>query len=134
MATINEYEAQQVEKANSRSSSASPERDQYISRRLTTSGAFTTLLTSARQCSQISAPCAIGAPQFGHTAFATTKTTEGGRFELPRRGLPACRFSRPVHSTALPPFHGQDRLSICSALNGLDAPPQQRSQGLDLPT
>jgi site-specific DNA recombinase len=32
---------------------------------------------------------------------------EGGRFELPRRGLPACRFSRPVHSTALPPFHGE---------------------------
>src|SRR6202050_2659632 len=32
--------------------------------------------------------------------------TEGGRFDLPRRGLPACRFSRPVHSTALPPFHG----------------------------
>jgi hypothetical protein len=36
------------------------------------------------------------------------KLAEGGRFELPRRGLPACRFSRPVHSTALPPFHGHD--------------------------
>ncbi len=34
------------------------------------------------------------------------KWTEGGRFELPRRGLPACRFSRPVHSTALPPLQG----------------------------
>jgi len=31
--------------------------------------------------------------------------TEGGGFEPPRRGSPACRFSRPVHSTALPPFH-----------------------------
>jgi site-specific DNA recombinase len=40
------------------------------------------------------------------------KMAEGGRFELPRRGLPACRFSRPVHSTALPPFQVRDeRLS-----------------------
>ncbi len=32
---------------------------------------------------------------------------EGGRFELPRP-LRACRFSRPVHSTALPPLQGVD--------------------------
>jgi hypothetical protein len=37
--------------------------------------------------------------------------TEGGRFELPRRGSPACRFSRPVHSTALPPFHANPKAS-----------------------
>ncbi len=35
---------------------------------------------------------------------AKGRCTEGGGFEPPRRGLPACRFSRPVHSTALPPF------------------------------
>jgi hypothetical protein len=29
---------------------------------------------------------------------------EGGGFEPPKRGSPACWFSRPVHSTALPPF------------------------------
>lgn len=33
---------------------------------------------------------------------------EGGGFEPPRRGLPAWRFSRPLHSTALPPFHAKD--------------------------
>jgi site-specific DNA recombinase len=32
------------------------------------------------------------------------KLAEGGGFEPPRRGLPAWRFSRPLHSTALPPF------------------------------
>ena len=30
---------------------------------------------------------------------------EGLRFEL-RKELPLCRFSRPVHSTALPSFRG----------------------------
>src|SRR6516165_8081178 len=36
---------------------------------------------------------------------------ERGRFELPKL-LRACRFSRPVHSTALPPLrsHGSSRL------------------------
>ena len=36
---------------------------------------------------------------------------ERGRFELPKL-LRACRFSRPVHSTALPPlrFNGISRL------------------------
>src|ERR1700722_1946608 len=36
-----------------------------------------------------------------------TNPTEGGGFEPPKRGLPACWFSRPVHSTALPPFRAR---------------------------
>jgi hypothetical protein len=35
--------------------------------------------------------------------------TEGGGFEPPKRGFPACWFSRPVHSTALPPFRARLR-------------------------
>jgi site-specific DNA recombinase len=47
----------------------------------------------------------LGTPS-GDDISIYIRLAEGGRFELPRRGLPVCRFSRPVHSTALPPFQG----------------------------
>jgi hypothetical protein len=46
---------------------------------------------------------------------------ERGRFELPKL-LRACRFSRPVHSTALPPLRS-DRRGVYQATETASAPP-----------
>ena len=47
-------------------------------------------------------------PVFRGYGAKSMQMAEGGGFEPPRRGLPAWRFSRPLHSTALPPFHAHE--------------------------
>ena len=64
-------------------------------------------------------------PRESRGALTPKLKTDGVGFE-PTRRFHVCRFSRPVHSTALPPIHrtvslsDREALSNAAALNGFD--------------